>query len=85
MTPERQLEDHLIKVLRGLKYEYRADIRDRAAPSSRSSSTRTIPTTVADCLSALDARIVAAADKLAALKTHKKGLMQQLVPLPEEG
>ena len=31
MTPERQLEEHLIETLRGLKYEYRADIRDRAA------------------------------------------------------
>ena len=30
-TPERQLEDHLIEKLRGLKYDYRADIRDRAA------------------------------------------------------
>ena len=30
-TPERQLEDQLIEKLRGLKYEYRADIRDRAA------------------------------------------------------
>ena len=40
---------------------------------------------IADCLSALDARIAAEADKLAALKTHKKGLMQQLFPLPEGG
>ena len=30
-TPERQLEDQLIEKLRGLKYEYRSDIRDRAA------------------------------------------------------
>ena len=30
-TPERQLEDHFIEKLRGLKYEYRPDIRDRAA------------------------------------------------------
>ena len=30
-TPERQLEDQLIEKLRGLKYECRADIRDRAA------------------------------------------------------
>jgi len=30
-TPERQLEDLLIEKLRGLKYEYRADIRDRDA------------------------------------------------------
>ena len=30
-TPERQLEDQLIEKLRGLKYEHRPDIRDRAA------------------------------------------------------
>jgi hypothetical protein len=30
-TPERQLEDHLVEKLRGLKHEYRGDIRDRAA------------------------------------------------------
>jgi type I restriction enzyme, S subunit len=38
---------------------------------------------IADCLSALDARITAEADKLAALKTHKKSLMQQLFPSAE--
>ncbi len=30
-TPEHLLEDKLIEKLRGLKYEYRADIRDRSA------------------------------------------------------
>ena len=30
-TPECQLEDQLIEKLRGLKYDYRSDIRDRAA------------------------------------------------------
>ncbi len=40
---------------------------------------------IADCLSALDARIAAETDKLAALKTHKQGLMQQLFPSPEGG
>ncbi len=35
---------------------------------------------IADCLSSLDALIAAQADKLDALKTHKKGLMQQLFP-----
>ncbi len=30
-TPERDLEDALISKLRDLKYEYRPDIRDRAA------------------------------------------------------
>lgn len=37
---------------------------------------------IADCLSSLDALITAEAEKLDALKTHKKGLMQQLFPNP---
>jgi type I restriction enzyme S subunit len=39
---------------------------------------------IADCLSALDDLIAAETQKLDALKTHKKGLMQQLFPAPEE-
>ena len=35
---------------------------------------------IADCLSSLDALIAAQADKIDALKTHKKGLVQQLFP-----
>ncbi|NTV47972.1 MAG: restriction endonuclease subunit S, partial [Chlorobiales bacterium] len=35
---------------------------------------------IADCLSYLDALFAAQAEKLDALKTHKKGLMQQLFP-----
>jgi len=35
---------------------------------------------IADCLSSLDALIAAQKGKLDALKTHKKGLMQQLFP-----
>ncbi len=35
---------------------------------------------IADCLSSLDELIAAQARKVDALKTHKKGLMQQLVP-----
>jgi len=38
---------------------------------------------IADCFSSIDALIAAQADKLDALKTHKKGLMQQLFPSPE--
>lgn len=38
---------------------------------------------VADCLSSLDTRITAETNQLAALKTHKQGLMQQLFPAPE--
>jgi type I restriction enzyme, S subunit len=39
---------------------------------------------IANCLHSLDARITAEAQKLEALKIHKKGLMQQLFPSPEE-
>jgi len=37
---------------------------------------------IAACLSALDDLIAAQSDKLESLKTHKKGLMQQLFPSP---
>lgn len=39
---------------------------------------------IASCLSSLDALITAETQKLDALKIHKKGLMQQLFPSPEE-
>ncbi|NHR05089.1 hypothetical protein HA052_07735 [Chromobacterium haemolyticum] len=39
---------------------------------------------IASCLRSLDALITAEAQKVEALKTHKKGLMQQLFPFPEE-
>ena len=39
---------------------------------------------IATCLSSLDALITAKTQKHEALKTHKKGLMQQLFPSPEE-
>jgi type I restriction enzyme S subunit len=38
---------------------------------------------IADCLTSLDDLIAAQTQKLDALKTHKKGLMQQLFPSPE--
>ena len=39
---------------------------------------------IASCLSSLDALITAETQKLEALKTHKRGLMQQLFPSPQE-
>lgn len=39
---------------------------------------------IASCLSSLDDLIAAQSEKVEALKTHKKGLMQQLFPAPEE-
>ena len=39
---------------------------------------------IASCLSSLDALITAETQKHEALKTHKKGLMQQLFPAPTE-
>jgi type I restriction enzyme S subunit len=38
---------------------------------------------IADCLSSLDELIASQSQKLDALKTHKRGLMQQLFPSPE--
>lgn len=38
---------------------------------------------IADCLVSLDALIAAQVEKLDALRTHKRGLMQQLFPSPE--
>ena len=38
---------------------------------------------IADCLTSLDDLITAQAEKIETLKTHKKGLMQQLFPAPE--
>jgi type I restriction enzyme, S subunit len=38
---------------------------------------------IADCLTSLDTRIAAETNQLAALKTHKRGLMQQLFPAPD--
>ena len=37
---------------------------------------------IADCLTSLDAVIEAEGDRLAFMRTHKKGLMQALLPLP---
>jgi len=39
---------------------------------------------IASCLSSIDAFITAETQQLEALKTHKKGLMQQLFPSPDE-
>jgi len=40
---------------------------------------------IADCLSSIDELITAHSQKIEALKTHKKGLMQQLFPTTEVG
>ena len=39
---------------------------------------------IASCLSSLDDLVAAQSDQLEALKSHKKGLMQQLFPAPSE-
>jgi type I restriction enzyme S subunit len=71
-------------------------IRETASGSTvRHSSNKIISTTdvylptrleqqkIADCLAAIDDFITAQTKKLDVLKTHKKGLMQQLFPNPE--
>jgi type I restriction enzyme S subunit len=56
-------------LIQGLQFSYPKD----AAEQRR----------IADCLTSLDDLIDAQTQNLEALKTHKKGLMQQLFPSPE--
>jgi type I restriction enzyme S subunit len=57
-------------LIQGLQFSYPSDMDEQKA--------------IADCLSSLDEFLVAQTLKVDALKTHKKGLMQQLFPFPEE-
>ncbi len=58
----------------------RGDILDMVAPFPKIDEQQRI----ADCLFSLDIQIAAESSKLATLKTHKHGLMQQLFPAPEK-
>lgn len=74
--------DHVMKGAKGVKMP-RGDIflikeYPLAVPDSKEQQK------IADCLSSLDELIAAQADKIDALKTHKKGLMQQLFPCEGE-
>ncbi len=57
-------------LIRALQFPYPIDINEQTA--------------IATCLTALDDLISAQIQRLEALKTHKKGLMQQLFPSAEE-
>jgi type I restriction enzyme S subunit len=57
-------------LIQGLQFSYPKDIDEQQR--------------IADCLTSLDDLIAAQTQKLAALKTHKKGLMQQLFPSAQE-
>lgn len=71
---EGEIEDLFIGKPKSLKYTYRPDIRDPTNAEQQRN---------ADCLCSLDELITARNQKLAALRTFKKGLMQQLFPAPE--
>lgn len=58
----------------------RGDILDLESPLPKEEAEQQ---RIADCLAALDAMITAQAEKLDSLRTHKRGLMQQLFPIPE--
>lgn len=58
----------------------RGDILNLQTPLPREAEQQKI----ADCLSALDTKIAAQAAKIDSLEQHKRGLMQQLFPAPEE-
>ncbi len=56
-------------LIRELPFRYPKDKNEQAA--------------IIDCLASVDTYITAETARLAALKTHKQGLMQQLFPVPE--
>jgi type I restriction enzyme S subunit len=57
-----------------------SDLLALPVPLPNGQSSLAEQTKIADCLSSLDELIAAQARKVGALKTHKKGLMQQLFP-----
>jgi type I restriction enzyme, S subunit len=64
----------------GIKHLTRETFSHLAIPIASPAEQRRI----AACLAALDTQIAAQAAKIEALKQHKRGLMQQLFPAPEE-
>ncbi len=68
VVKEEQIEYGFIGKLQDLKYEYRTDIRDRAALNQVNLS---------------DGEFKRLLEDIDTLKTHKKGLMQQLFPEAE--
>ena len=77
----------MFETLQMLKFE--VGVHGRHWISSFASMLITVPTIpeqqkIADCLSSLDDLIAAHNQKLATLKTHRKGLMQQLFPTEGE-
>jgi type I restriction enzyme S subunit len=70
----RRYSQGLVKDTLNLKYEAFSRI-ETSYPEDEQEQQK-----IADCLSSLDELIAAETEKLDALKTHKKGLMQQLFP-----
>ena len=77
----RNLYRHFAKVVEGqnVKNLYYAELEPLAIcrPSLEEQQR------IADCLSFLDIQVATESNQLVALKTHKRGLMQQLFPAPE--
>lgn len=69
----RRYSQGLVKDTLNLKYEAFSKILVQTPPASEQQK-------IAECLSSVDELIAAQARKVDALKTHRKGLMQQLFP-----
>jgi type I restriction enzyme S subunit len=88
--PSKNLMQFLYRVLQISKLEQRRD--SGAVPGLNRNEVHSLKIAIpdgseqqkiADCLTSLDIQIAAESEKFNALKTHKKGLMQQLFPSPE--
>ena len=89
---EEQIEYGFIGTLQNLKYEYRPDIRDRAALErnfrEKFEALNRVHLSDGEFARLLDDIVTpdvftAATQELETLRTHKKGLMQQLFPSAE--
>jgi type I restriction enzyme R subunit len=86
VVKEEHIETGFVEKLRSLKYTIRPDIRDRAALEQnfreKFEALNRVNLTDGEFQRLLDQIITP--DVFTALKTHKKGLMQQLFPAPTE-
>lgn len=96
---EHKIERSFIEKLGDIKHTYRPDIREHTTleldfcekfealtgcgVAKFSINYPESDKKITICLSSLDSMIAAKVENLDALKTHKKGLMQQLVPAVE--
>ncbi|HAS81208.1 MAG TPA: restriction endonuclease subunit S [Verrucomicrobia bacterium] len=95
ILPRKEIDPHFVFVSLAGRYEELRELSNSGGQENLSQglireipfsypSDETEQRTIISCLSSLDDLIAAQSDQVEALKTHKKGLMQQLFPATED-